>query len=109
MGIVASYVAEGQGKVVLKMTLGKLLALNNMLYVSKIQKNLVSNSLLNKHVFKMVSGSLPNKYEFKKVFKLDKVILSKSRMYVGKGYISDGLFKLNIITIINKVSNTYAS
>ncbi|PKI57989.1 hypothetical protein CRG98_021620 [Punica granatum] len=55
---------EGQGKVVLKMTLGKELTLNNVLYVLEIRKNLVSGSLLNKHGFKMV-------------FESDKVILSK--------------------------------
>ena len=36
------------------------------------------------------------------VFESNKVILSKSGMYVGKGYVSDGLFKLNVMTIINK-------
>ena len=80
---------EGQRKVLLKMTSKKQLTLNNVLYVPKIRKNLVSGSLLNKHGFCMV-------------FELDKVILSKSGMYVGKGYVSDGLFKLNVMTIINK-------
>ena len=36
------------------------------------------------------------------VFESDKVILSKSGMYVGNGYVSDGLFKLNVMIIINK-------
>ena len=45
---------KGQGKVVLKMTYGKELTLNNILYVSKIYKNLVSGSLLIKHGFCMV-------------------------------------------------------
>ena len=67
----------------------KTMTLNNVLYVPKIRKNLVSKSLLNKHGFCMVFGS-------------NKVILSKSGMYVGKGYVSDGLFKLNVMTIINK-------
>ena len=59
------------------------------MYVPKIRKNLVSRSLLNKHGFRMV-------------FESDKVILSKFEMYVGKGYVSDELFKLNVMTIINK-------
>ena len=71
------------------MTSGKQLTLNNVLYVSKIRKNLVSGSLLNKHGFRMI-------------FESDKVILSKSGMYVGNGYVSNGLFKLNVMTIINK-------
>lgn len=45
---------KGQGKVVLKMTSGKELTLNNVLYVLKIHKNLVSGSLLNKHGFRIV-------------------------------------------------------
>ena len=45
------------------------------------------------------------------VFESDKIILSKSGMYVGKGYVSDGLFKLNVITVrpkIYKVINSSA-
>ncbi|KAI3427701.1 uncharacterized protein J3R85_009272 [Psidium guajava] len=89
MGNSATSAVEGQGKVLLKMTSGKELTLNNVLYVPEIRKNLVSGSLLNKHGFRMV-------------FESDKVTLSKSGMYVGRGYVSDGLFKLNVLTIINK-------
>ena len=56
---------EGQGKVILKMTSGKELTLNDVLYVPEIRKNLVSGSLLNKHGFRMV-------------FESDKVVLSKN-------------------------------
>lgn len=41
------------------------------------------------------------------VFESDKVILSKSGMYVGKGYVSDGLFKLNVMTIMNKINKPF--
>ncbi|XP_062093734.1 uncharacterized protein LOC133799752 [Humulus lupulus] len=54
----------GQGSVILKMTLGNELILNNVLYVQEIRKNLVSGSLLNKHRFRIV-------------FESDKVVLSK--------------------------------
>ncbi|PHT87587.1 hypothetical protein T459_09693 [Capsicum annuum] len=37
---------EGTGKVCLKMTSGKVLTLNNVLYVSELRKNLISVSLL---------------------------------------------------------------
>ena len=89
MGNFAFSVVERQRKMLLKMTSRKQLTLNNVLYVSKIRKNLVSGSLLNKHEFHMV-------------FELDKVILSKFGMYVGNGYVSDEFFKLNVMTIINK-------
>ena len=83
---------KGQGKVVLKMTSGKELTLTNVLYVPKIRKNLVSSSLLNSHGFRFL-------------FELDKFVLSKSGMYARKGYMSDGLWKLNVTTIIKSDMN----
>ena len=81
MGNSATSDIRGQGKVILKMTSGKSLTLNNVLYVPEIRKNLVSGSLLNKHGFRMV-------------FESDKVILSKSGMFVGKGYVCNGCLNL---------------
>lgn len=40
-----------------------------------------------------------DKLGFHILFKSDKVILSKSRMFVGKSYASDEMFKLNIMAI----------
>ncbi|RVW52240.1 Retrovirus-related Pol polyprotein from transposon TNT 1-94 [Vitis vinifera] len=72
MGNSATSEIKGQGKVILKMTSGKELTLTNVLYVPEIRKNLVSGSLLNNHGFRLV-------------FESNKVVLSKSGMYVGKG------------------------
>lgn len=94
MGNSTSAVLEGQTKVLLKMTSGKILILKYALYVSEIRKNLVSGFLLNKYGFPMV-------------FESDKVILPKLGMYVGKGYVTDKLFKINIMTIVN--DNTSSS
>ena len=63
---------EGQGKVVLKMTSGKELTLNDVLHVPEIRKNLVSGSMLSKKGFKLV-------------FVSDNFILTKKGMYVGRG------------------------
>ena len=82
---------KGQGKVVLKMISGKKLTMTNVLYVPEIHKNLVSSSLLNSHGFRLV-------------FKLDKFVLSKS-MYVGKWYMSDDMWKLNVMNIIKSDTN----
>ena len=79
---------EGTGKVVLKMTMGKFLTLKDVLHVLEIQKNLVSGSLSSKNVLKLV-------------FESDKLSLFKSGMYVGKGYLSNGLFKMNVMTVID--------
>ena len=86
MGNSSTSKIEGTGNILLKMTSGKTLTLKNVLYVPEIRKNLFSTSLLVKNGFKVV-------------FVSDKVVISKNDMYVGKGYLSDGLFKLNVMTI----------
>ena len=87
---------KGQGKVILKITSGKEVILTNVLYVTEICKNLVSGSLLNSHGFQMV-------------FESDKFILSNSGMYVGKWYIRDGMWKLNVMNVIKSNMNKVRS
>ena len=70
MGNSSTSKVEGQGKIVLKMTSGKELTLNNVLHVPDIRKNLVSGSLLSKNGFRLV-------------FESDKFVLTKNGMYVG--------------------------
>ena len=50
-----------------------------------------------------MSGSLLNSYGFQLVIESDEFILSKSEMYVEKGYMSDVRWKLNVMTIIKSV------
>ena len=83
---------KGQENVVLKMTSGKELTLTKILYVPEICKNSVSGSLLSSHGFRLV-------------FESDKFVLSKSRMNVRKWYMSDGMWKLNVMTIIKSNMN----
>ncbi|XP_058217436.1 uncharacterized protein LOC131328512 [Rhododendron vialii] len=78
MGNFATSEVEGHGKVILKMTSGKELTLNNVLFVPDIRKILVSGSLLSKHGFRMV-------------FEADRVTVTKAGVYVGKGYMIGGL------------------
>ena len=49
----------------------------------EIRKNLVSGTLLNKNGFKLV-------------FESDKFTFIKGGMYVGRGYLDDDMFKLNV-------------
>ncbi|XXG41748.1 hypothetical protein AAC387_Pa01g2150 [Persea americana] len=77
------------------MTSGKELTLNNVLHVLDIRKNLVSGSLLSKKGFKLV-------------FESNKFVLTKSGMYMGKGYMSDGLFKMNVMTIVHNKNKSSA-
>ena len=74
------------------MTSGKELTLNDVLHVPEIRKNLVSGSLLSKKGFKLV-------------FVSDNFILTKNGMYVGKGYMSNGLFKMNVMTVVPHIKN----
>ncbi|KAL0285600.1 UNVERIFIED_CONTAM: hypothetical protein Sangu_2771500 [Sesamum angustifolium] len=83
----------GKGKILLKLTSGKTLALIDVLYVPSLRRNLVSGSLLNKAGLKIVLES-------------DKVIITKNNDFVGKGYLSDGLFVLNTVPVMfNKNSS----
>jgi len=86
----------GQGMVELQFTSGKKLTLKNVLHVPEIRKNLVSIFLLCKNGFKTVLES-------------DNFVLSKNGIFVGKGCISDGMFKLNLdgINEINDVSVSF--
>ena len=38
----------------------------------------------------------------KLVFISDKFVLFKNEMYIGNSYLSDGLFKLNVLTVVPK-------
>lgn len=98
MGNAATSKIKGSGTVILKMTSGKEVTLKNVLYVPEIRKNLVSGSLLSTHGFRMV-------------FESDKFVLSKGGMYVGKGYVCNGMWKINAISsksnaMINNKNNT---
>ena len=96
MGNSSTSKIEGKGNVILKMTSRKELTPNDVLHVPEIRKNLVSGSLLGKKGFRLV-------------FEFDKFVLTKSGIYVGKGYMSDGLFKINVMTIVSNFNNKNTS
>ena len=83
MGNASSSMVEGKGDVVMNLTSGKKLTLMDVLFVPEIGKNLVSTSLLSKKGFKLV-------------FESDKLVLTKGGAFIGKGYMSEGLFKINV-------------
>ena len=91
MGNSSASNVEGKGNVMLKFTSGKTITLTDVLYVPEIRKNLVSGPMLSKKGFKLV-------------FESDRFILTKAGMYVGKGYLADGLFKLNVM-VTNALNN----
>ena len=69
-----SHIAQvlGKGKVMLKLTLGKTLDLNEVLHVPNIRANLVFVDLLGK------AGE-------KVSFESNKIVMTKSNVFVGKG------------------------
>ena len=96
MGNSSTSKVEGKRKIILKMTSGKELTLNDVLHVPEFRKDLVSGSLLSKKGFRLV-------------FESDKFVLTKSEIYVGKGYMSNGLFKMNVMTIVSDFNNKNTS
>ncbi|KAL0317130.1 UNVERIFIED_CONTAM: hypothetical protein Sangu_2127300, partial [Sesamum angustifolium] len=83
----------GKGKIFLKLTSGKTLALIDVLYVPSLRRNLIFGSLLNKAGLKIV-------------LEANKVIITKNGDFVGKGYMLDGLFVLNTISAVsNKIAS----
>ena len=78
----------GKGKVVIKLTSGKVLALSDVFHVPDIHWNLVSVSLLGKAGVRILFDS-------------DKIVLTKNDAFVGKDYCNQGLFMLNVYNIIN--------
>ena len=87
----------GKGKVLLKLTSGKTLALSDVLHVPSIRVNLISVALLGKVGVKVS-------------FESDKIVMTKNNVFVEKGYCDQGLFVLNVSDIINEsgsVSSTY--
>ena len=73
MGDLRSSPVTGKGKVLLKLTSGKVLALRDVLHVSDIRWNLVSVSLLGKVGVMIMLDS-------------DKIVFIKNDAFVGKGY-----------------------
>lgn len=93
MGNAATAGVLGHGKVTLKLTSGKTLSLSNVLYVPTMRRNLVSGALLNKAGLKIV-------------FEADKVVMTRGGEFVGKGYLSGGLFILNVASSVSAINKT---
>jgi hypothetical protein len=81
----------GVGEIKLKFTSGKSITLHDVQHVLGIgKKNLIS-------VFLLVQLG------YKIVIEFNKIVISKHDVFIGKAYVSDGLFKLNIISQLVKV------
>ncbi|KAA0035887.1 putative Polyprotein [Cucumis melo var. makuwa] len=74
---------SGIREVELKFTSGKMLVLKEVLHTPEIRKNLVSGYLLDKAGFTQTIES-------------DLFTLTKNNVFMGKGYATDVIFKLNL-------------
>ena len=72
----------GKGKVVLKLTFGKSVALNVVLHVLDMRRNLVYGFVLNRAGLKLA-------------FESNKLVLSRNGDFVGKSFCHRGLFILD--------------
>ncbi|WVZ52934.1 hypothetical protein U9M48_003933 [Paspalum notatum var. saurae] len=75
-----------------KFTSGKIVRVKNVQHVPSMNKNLVSGSLLLRDGFKVVLES-------------NKVVVSRHGLFIGKGYVSGGLFRLSLSDFRNKCVN----
>ena len=75
---------KGTGRIDLRMTSGKILTLQGVLYVPTLRRNLISESSLLRAGYKIVKES-------------NKFVISKSNIFIGKCFVCDGLFRLNVI------------
>ena len=82
------------GEVDLKFTFGRVLTLKDVLYTSSMKKNLMSSFFLNNAGFKQTVES--NNY-----------VITKKRLFVGKGFACDGMFKLNVENNKTSTSSVY--
>ncbi|KAI5350435.1 hypothetical protein L3X38_003326 [Prunus dulcis] len=82
---------RGIGKVELKMTSGKALTLKDVRHVPEVRRNLISGSSLVKQGYKIVMES-------------NRIVITRNNVFIGKGYICDGFFKINVVFEDNKIS-----
>ncbi|GKA07001.1 zinc finger, CCHC-type containing protein [Tanacetum coccineum] len=85
MGNESTALVHGRGCVDLRFSSGKVVSLLNVLHVPNIRKNLVSSSVLNNCGYKQVIES-------------NKFVLSKHGVFIGFGYLSNHMFRLNIVS-----------
>ncbi|GJR97498.1 zinc finger, CCHC-type containing protein [Tanacetum coccineum] len=85
MGNESTTLVHGRGYVDLRFSSRKVVYLLNVLHVPNIRKNLISSSVLNNCGYKQVIES-------------NKFVLSKHGVFIGFGYLSNHMFRLNIVS-----------
>ena len=92
MGNASAAQVLGIGNVDLKFASGRVLTLTRVHHVPSIHRNIISGSYLVKNGFELS-------------FKCNKVVITQTGTFVGKGYLSDGLFLINVEPVLGGFIN----
>ncbi|GKB20903.1 zinc finger, CCHC-type containing protein [Tanacetum coccineum] len=84
MGNESTALMHGRNCVDIMFSSRKIISLFNVLHVPNIKKNLVSSSVLNNN-------------DYKQVIESNKFVLSKHGVFIGFDYLSNQMFRLNIV------------
>nr|GEZ72399.1 zinc finger, CCHC-type [Tanacetum cinerariifolium] len=94
MGNESTALMHRRGYVDLKFSSGKIVSLLNVLHVPNIRKNLVFSNVFNNN-------------GYKQVIKSNKFVLPKHGVFIGFSYLSNHIFKLNIVN--DNIDTTFMS
>lgn len=84
----------GKGKVKINYTFENTVTLQNVSHATKMRNNLVSSLLLNEAGFKQLIES-------------DQFVITKNDVFVGKCYVCECMFKLNVVNENNSSFSVY--
>jgi hypothetical protein len=92
MGNASAAQVLGIGNVDLKFASGRVLSLTRVHHVPDIRRNIISGSCLVKNGFELS-------------LKCNKVVITHTGTFFGKGYLSDGLFLINVEPVLGSFIN----
>ena len=92
MGNASAAQVHGIGNVDLKFPSGRVLSLTRVHHVPDIRRNIISGSCLVKNGFELS-------------LKCNKVVITHTGLFFGKGYLSDGLFLINVEPVLGSFIN----
>ncbi|KAL0282868.1 UNVERIFIED_CONTAM: hypothetical protein Sangu_2924900, partial [Sesamum angustifolium] len=83
----------GIGSVDLKFPSGRVLSLKRVHHVPTIRRNIIN-------------GSVTVREGYELAFKFNKIVIQQFGIFVGKGYLDDGLFKVQVEDNKNDISDS---
>ncbi|KAL0431144.1 UNVERIFIED_CONTAM: Retrovirus-related Pol polyprotein from transposon TNT 1-94 [Sesamum radiatum] len=93
MGNSSTAAVHGIGSVDLKFPSGRVLSLKRVHHVPTVRRNIISGSVIVREGYELA-------------FKFNKVVIQQFGIFVGKGYLDDGLFKVRVENNKNDMSDS---